>query len=118
GKGSHDSVRNSVLAGIEQSLMSKIDAINETFAAAMGDFNTDLRENEKSEADATFANLTNRARERGDLITQALSQGAGESDVLRTQQQALRNWSANQADVNRSFFDTRNSVNAAISDLN
>lgn len=118
GEGSHDSVRNSVLAGIEKSLASKIDAINETFAAAMGDFNTDLRSNEQAEADATFSNLSNRARERGDLMTQALSQGAGESDVLRTQQQALRNWSANQAEVNRSFFDTRNSVNAAISDLN
>ena len=84
----------------------------------MDDFNTDLRSNEKAESDASFANLSNRARERGDLMTQALSMGAGESDVLRTQQQALRNWSANQADVNRSFFDTRNSVNAAISDLN
>lgn len=75
-------------------------------------------DNDKSEADASFANLANRARERGDILSQASAQGAGESDTLLTTLAALRNWSANQADVNRSFFDTQRSVGSAITDLN
>lgn len=75
-------------------------------------------DNEKSEADGSFANIANRARERGDILMQATSQGAGESDTLRSTLQALRNWSANQSDVNRSYFDTLRSVNTAITDLN
>ena len=75
-------------------------------------------DNEKAEADSSFQNLANRARERGDIIAQALSQGAGESDTLRTQLMALRNWSANQSEINRSYHDTLRSANNTLTDLN
>lgn len=75
-------------------------------------------DNEKSEADSTFGNLANRVRERTDLLEQAASQGAGESDQLKVAMQALRNWDANQGEINRSYFDTVRSVNSAITDLN
>ena len=75
-------------------------------------------DNEKSEVDASFANLSNRARESTDLLAQAASQGAGETDTLKTQLMAIRNWDANQADVNRSYFDTQRSINSSIADLN
>lgn len=75
-------------------------------------------DNEKSEVDASFANLSNRARESTDLLAQAASQGAGETDTLKTQLMAIRNWDANQADVNRSYFDTQRSINTSIADLN
>lgn len=75
-------------------------------------------DNEKSEHDASFSNIANRARERGDILTQAASMGAGESDTLRSTLAALRNWSQNQSDVNRSFFDTQRSINSAVTDLN
>jgi hypothetical protein len=110
--------RKTQLKAIDDSLATKMKAISTTFKSSKKDFLSNLRDNEKSEADSSFANLGNRARERGDLTTQALSQGAGESDVLKSQLQALRNWSANQGDVNRSFFDTRTSINAGITDLN
>lgn len=118
GEGSHAGVRDSALAALDEALKEKLGQITRTFESSMEDFGVNLRDNEASEHDSTFANFANRAREKQDLVTQALSQGAGESDVLRTQLQALRNWSANQADVNRSFFDTRASVNAGITDLN
>lgn len=110
--------RDTQLATIDQSLKTKLEQITQTFEAGVTGFRENLRDNEQTEADASFANLANRARERGDLVTQALSQGAGESDILQSQMQALRNWQANQGDVNRSFFDTRQSINSAISDLN
>jgi hypothetical protein len=110
--------RDTQLATIDQSLKTKLEQIQQTFDAGITGFRENLRDNEQTEADASFANMANRARERGDLVTQALSQGAGESDILQSQMQALRNWAANQGDVNRSFFDTRQSINSGISDLN
>jgi hypothetical protein len=112
------SARDTTLANIDSQLKVKMEQIKQTFEAGVEGFRENLRDNEQTEADASFSNLANRARERGDLVTQALSQGAGESDVLKSQQQALRNWATNQGDVNRSFFDTRASVNSGISDLN
>ena len=75
-------------------------------------------DNDKSEVDASFGNLSNRAREAKDLLAQAAMQGAGETDTLKTQLMAIRNWDANQADINRSFFDTQRSINSSVADLN
>ena len=75
-------------------------------------------DNDKAEADASFANLANRARETQDVLAQTAEQGAGESDTAKAQLMAIQNWDANQADVNRSYFDTVRSVNSAVNDLN
>ena len=118
GKGSHAATRDNALKMLDEALGAKLAQLQKTFDLASADFAVNLRDNEKSESDASFTNIANRARERQDLVTQALSQGAGESDVLKSQLQALRNWSVNQGDINRSFFDTRTSINAGITDLN
>ena len=75
-------------------------------------------DNDKSEVDASFANLANRARETQDILAQTAEQGAGESDTAKAQLMALQNWDANQGEVNRSYFDTVRSVNNAVNDLN
>ena len=75
-------------------------------------------DNDKSEADASFANLANRARETQDVLAQTAEQGAGESDTAKAQLMALQNWDANQSEVNRSYFDTVRSINNAVNDLN
>ena len=75
-------------------------------------------DNDKSEADASFANLANRARETQDILAQTAEQGAGESDTAKAQLMAIQNWNANQSEVNRSYFDTVRSVNNAVNDLN
>lgn len=118
GKGSHEATRDNALKMLDEALGAKLAQLQKTFDLASADFSVNLRDNEKSESDASFTNIANRAREKQDLVTQALSQGAGESDVLKSQLQALRNWSVNQGDINRSFFDTRTSINAGITDLN
>ena len=76
------------------------------------------KDNEKSESDASFANLANRARETQDILAQTAEHGAGESDTAKAQLMAIQNWDANQGEVNRSYFDTVRSVNNAINDLN
>ena len=110
--------RDTHLKGIEGDLKTLLDQAFANYGSTLGDLNSGLRDNEKAEADSSFGNLANRARESMDLVTQALSQGAGESDVLKTQLQALRNWNSNQGEVNRSYFDTLTSANSAITDLN
>lgn len=89
------------------------------------DFRTRLRslreaevDNEKAAAGASYANLANRGQERMAALAEATANGAGESDMLRAQQMSLANWNANQNEINRSFYDTRTSVNASIRDLN
>lgn len=74
-------------------------------------------DNEKSAGAQTYANLANRSRERANAMNEAAAQGAGESDLLRSQGMALRNWNANQNEVNRSYFDTLTSINSSLTDL-
>lgn len=74
-------------------------------------------DNDKAEAGGSFMNLANRAREHADVLAQAALQGAGESDTLRAQMMSIRNWQANQSDVNRSFYDTQRGINSSIVDL-
>ena len=63
-------------------------------------------------------NLANRGRERADILAETALQGAGETDVLKTQAMALRNWAANQAEVNRAYHDTQRSINTEKTSLN
>lgn len=83
----------------------------------VGSLENTAEDNEKAASGQTVANMQNRSRERANALSEAMAQGAGESDVLRAQQMSLRNWQANQAEVNRSFFDTLTSVNSSLTDL-
>jgi hypothetical protein len=74
-------------------------------------------DNEKAASGQSNANLQNRAWERANALSEAALQGAGETDVLRAQGASLRNWNANQNEVNRSFYDTLTSVNSSLTDL-
>ena len=75
-------------------------------------------DNEKAEGGASWANLSNRAREASDILTEIAAQGAGETDQLQAQLIAARNWAANQQEVNRSFYDSQSSNFNALTDLN
>ena len=75
-------------------------------------------DNEVAEGASSWANASNRAREAGDILTEIASQGAGETDQMRADLIAARNWSANQLEVARSFQDSLASNNNAVTDLN
>lgn len=115
--------------GFRRQLNTKLGNINVAQSQAdsllMKNFNerlADLRgaqaDNEKATASESLAGLSNRGRERANALSQAMLQGAGESDLLASQQMALRNWEANQSEVNRNYFDSTRSVNNSIGDLN
>lgn len=75
------------------------------------------RDNERRQADQGFMNLTNRGRERANAMSEATLQGAGESDLLAAQGASLRNWSANQSDIDTAYFDTLRGINTSLVDM-
>jgi hypothetical protein len=75
-------------------------------------------DNEMATAGSLEGGYANMVRERQDALTQLLTQGAGESDMMKTMLIAARNQQANAAEANRSFYDTLTSINAGITNLN
>lgn len=92
--------------------------IMEGYGKRVGSLTQSATDNENAAAGQSYANLSNAGRERANAMSEAMAQGAGESDTLRAQGAALRNWNANQNEVERSYFDTLTSVNSSLTDLN
>ena len=110
--------RNKKLANIDKVYGQQVKAILAAYEDKSGILEGNRKDNEKSANDATFGNQGNLAREGAELLAEAASQGAGETDTLKSQLMALRNWDANQAEVNRSYFDTVQGINTSLTDLN
>lgn len=87
------------------------------YRTRVGSLEQTSEDNLKAGAGQTIAALANRSRERANALSEAMATGAGESDVLRAQEMSLRNWQANQSEVNRSFYDTKSSISASLADL-
>lgn len=115
--------------GFRKALMTKLDNValderqsDNMLMAGYNDRVGSLKQaNEDNKTDAsakTNANLMNASRERSNALSEASLQGAGESDMLRSQGMALRNWNANQNEVGRAFADTQTAVNSSLTDLN
>ena len=102
---------NETLAGQSRTLM---DGYRERVASLAGS----VADNEKAQASQTVAAGQNRVRERNSAVSEAMAQGAGESDILAAQMMSLNNWQANQNEIQRSLFDTLRSVNSSLTDLN
>ena len=85
---------------------SRVDALQNT-----------AEDNEKAAGGQSYAASVNAGRERANAMSEALAQGAGETDMLRAQGMALRNWNANQSEVARSFQDTATSIDASHTDM-
>jgi hypothetical protein len=118
GSGGFKKALNTKLANINLDYKQTDADILKSYGERAGQLDLSRKDNQKAEADASFANLANRARERSSTLEQTALQGAGETDTLKSQLMALRNYSANQQDINRSFYDTQRSVNSSITGLN
>ena len=112
------SARDTKLGNVKRLYDSQDSDLLKGYSDRVGSLVLAGKDNDKAEAGASFSNLANRAREAGDMMAQAAAQGAGETDALKAQLMAVRNWASNQSDVNRSYFDTARSVNSAVTDLN
>lgn len=105
------------LDNIETVLGEQLADLDKTTAARANSLDADMANNRKAAADSSIGNDTNRIRERASSITEAMAQGAGESDTLRAQMMSLRNFDANQDEINRSFHDSQRSINQGRLDL-
>ena len=112
------SQRDVKLGNVDRGYKESDSSLLKNYRTAAEGFDKVLRDNKLAEGDATFSNVTNTLRERSNIMSEVASQGAGESDTLMSQLQALRNHDANQQEINRSFFDTQTSTNRAIDSLN
>jgi hypothetical protein len=110
--------RDTKLGNISRAYSASDSNLLKGYSQALGGLRSTAKDNDKSESDSTFQNISNAVREREDLLAEIGNNGGGETDVLRGQLAALRNYSANQNEINRSFFDTLNSINRSITSLN
>src|SRR6478736_856541 len=104
--GSFAAARDAKLGNIERAFSDADSTLLANYSLNLKNLLTSASDNDKSEADTSSANVRNAVRERSDLLEQAALQGAGETDLLRTQMQAFR------------YFDTVRSINSAISGMN
>jgi len=73
---------------------------------------------EKASAGQAETTLSNLVRERQDTLSAVLEHGVGQTDLLRAMVGAARNWHNNAQEGNRAYFDSMQSTNASINDLN
>jgi hypothetical protein len=110
--------RDTKLGNISRTFSTSDSNLLKGYGQALGGLRSSAKDNDKSEGDSSFQNIANAVRERQDIIGEIGNNGGGETDMLRGQLAALRNYSANQGEINRSFFDTLNSINRSITSLN
>lgn len=114
----HEKQRDTKLGNISRGYESADALLTKTYKTTAAALEGNKIDNEKAEGASSFANIANALRERGDIMQEAAANGAGETDILRSQLAALRNYNTNQNETNRSFFDTQRSVNNSITTLN
>lgn len=110
----YETGRDTQLKNADTALQELLQGILSSYTQAVSDYKETGTANEQDQAAKSAANVTNRARERVSLLQQAASQGAGETDQLRSQIQAFLNSDANQQEVDRAFFDTQRQINSQI----
>ena len=110
--------RDTSVANADGVFNQAITGIGSQYGQSAADLDTQAGRNEADESAKTFANRSNRSRERQSLLEQAASQGAGETDQLRAVVQAFENADANQLEVQTSFADTLSSIRSSLTGMN
>lgn len=105
------------LSDINESLRQQQTLVREGYQRRYGQLKGAKTDNDKAQVSQSGINDRNMIRERNSAIGEAMNMGAGESDVLATQMMSLRNWHANQTEVQRGYFDTLRSINSSLTDL-
>jgi hypothetical protein len=105
------------LGNLDESREEQLAALEKGFGERWGSLNADERNNEIATSDSTTTNEGNRGRERTLALAEAASQGAGESDQLRSQLMSLRSWDSNQNEINRAYHDSARGIQNSRIDL-
>jgi hypothetical protein len=110
--------RKQNMGDISLMLGQQLDQLREAAGLRGAEFLNAASDAEKATGDVQEAGIRNLVRERADSMTAILEQGAGETDAVRAMLVNARNWSSNSSDASRTYFDTMQSINQGITDLN
>jgi len=110
--------RDTLVSNAQTTYDEVLAGILSNYGAAVDDYEKSADRNRQDESSKSAANVTNRARERTALLSQVLSQGAGETDAMRAILQAFANFDANQAGITGTFYDNERNINAQIAGAN
>jgi len=110
--------RDTQYSNAKKNFDTSLSGILSQYNNAAKDANEYADRNEQDYDSKSVSNTTNMVRESNDLLEQALSTGAGETDTLKALQQAARQFDNNQADVASSFQDTLRSINSQLNGAN
>jgi hypothetical protein len=106
------------LTDIDGLLGEQFDMLKKGASARALEFLAGAKNTEQATAGQAEGSMSNLVRERQDTLGSLLQQGVGQTDMLRAMVGAARNWQSNINEGNRSYFDSMQSTNAAINDLN
>ena len=112
------SARDNNLADIDKVLGQQIAQLKLGAEQRGVQFLAAAKDNETATGSTAERGIQNAMRERQDTMTAVLEQGAGETDTLKAMLIAAKNWSSNASESNRAFYDTQQSINQGITDLN
>jgi hypothetical protein len=115
--GLRDELRQN-LANVREALGLTDKTLMQGYRSRLGELEQSSEDNNAAINATLSAALSNRARERANALSELSAQGGGESDALRAQQMSLRNWSANEGEARRAYFDTKTSIASSLNDLN
>ena len=110
--------RDQNLSDIGQLIDAQLGQLKEGAAKRGAGFLTAADNNAKATDSSQQQNISNLVREQSEATEQILTQGAGETDMMKALLMGARNWQANTSEANRAYFDTQASVNQGITDLN
>jgi hypothetical protein len=110
--------RKQNIADINLMLGQQLDQLREAAGLRGSEFLNAASDAEKATGDVQEAGIRNLVRERADSMTAILEQGAGETDAVRAMLVNARNWNSNASEASRTYFDTMQSINQGITDLN
>lgn len=120
-----DAIKNEFARSRKQNISDVNLMLNQQFDLLKGDaekrgaqFLEAAADADKATADVQEGGFRNLVRERADTLTSILEVGAGETDAVKAMLMNARNWNANASDASRSYFDTMQSINQGITDLN
>ena len=112
------SARDNNLGDISRALNASLESLRSDADRRAQQYLTAATDAEKATGDTAERGISNAVRERQDVMVNILEQGAGETDAMKAMLISARNWQANAAENNRAYFDTINTVNAGINDMN
>jgi uncharacterized protein YdaT len=110
--------RDQNLSDLDKVLTQQLNTLKEGAQLRGMQFLKQAEDTEGATAGVAESGISNLVRERSDSLNAVLEHGAGETDAMRAMLMSARNWHANAQENNRSYFDTMNSVNNSIVDLN